>query len=540
MTTPPPWTLLDFAWLLAVVGLSSAACLAAGAELGATFDEPFYIDKGLDCWRTGSYRALMRAGTMPLPVDAQTLPIYLMERHRGYPVDPAREMADILPIARAMTLPFWWLLLLSSFRLARRLGGAWAGRFAVAFTACEPNLLAHAVLATTDIASTAALLAFADAVLRDREGTWRRRVFVPGLWYGVALLCKASALLFAPLILLVLAWPLARNWHGSRPRLIDLFQMAGIAAALLFAYCGSDWRTQASFVKWAEARPEQPGTAEVRIAARNLQIFPNAGEGLAMQIKHNVRGHGCYTLGEWHPRAVWYYFPVVFSQKLSEATLLLLPFAALFRTRRLANPAFLVALLLFAFSLTCRVQIGLRLQFPCVAFLIVGLAAAYSPKPGTRLRETINTIVMALSLLAALFTAAECHPHSLRYCNRFWGGAERAPDLLVDSNGDWGQGLPELKHWADDRGIERLPIWYYGADPAVYRAPFELSQINHWPNPTVAEVKRKVGPGGLFAVGVSLLNGCPDRRPKTLDVIAWLKGLPRIATVGTFAVFQID
>ncbi len=544
MTTSSPWSRLDIAWLLAVVGLSSTACLAAGAELGATFDEPFYIDKGLESWRTGSCRALMRAGTMPLPVDAQTLPIYLMERHRGYPVDPAREMADLLPIARAMTLPFWWLLLLSSFRLARRVCGAWAGRFAVAFTACEPNLLAHAALATTDIASTAALLAFAEAVLRGRAGTWRRRVLVPGLWYGVALLCKASALLFAPLILLVLAWPHVRSWRESRPRLVDLFQMAGIAAALLFAYCGSDWRTQASFVKWAEARPEQPGTAEVRIAARNLQIFPNAGEGLAMQIKHNVRGHGCYTLGEWHTRAVWYYFPVVFSQKLSEATLLLLAFAAAFRTRRLANPAFLIALVLFAFSLTCRVQIGIRLQFPCVAFLIVGLAAALNLPLSVSERgpggEVWLKLVMALSLVAALFTAAECHPHSLRYCNRFWGGAERAPDLLVDSNGDWGQGLPELKRWADGREIERLPVWYYGADPAVYRGPFELQQINHWPNPTVAEVKRKVGSGGLFAVGVSLLNGCPDRRPETLDVIAWLKGLPRIATVGTFAVFRID
>ena len=437
MTTPLRWTRLDCAWLIAVVGLSSAACLAAGAALGATFDEPFYIEKGLESWRTGSYRALMRAGTMPLPVDAQTLPIYLMERHRGYPVDPTREMADLLPIARAMTLPFWWLLLLSSFRLARRVGGVWAGRFAVAFTACEPNLLAHAALATTDIASTAALLAFAEALLRGRDGAWRRRVLVPGLWYGVALLCKASALLFAPLILLVLAWPFARSWRETRPRLVDLFQMAGIAAALLFAYCGSDWRTQASFVKWAEALPEQPGTAEVRMTARNLQIFPNAGEGLAMQIKHNVRGHGCYTLGEWHPRAVWYYFPVVFSQKLSEATLLLLAFAAVFRTRRLANPAFLIALLLLAFSLTCRVQIGIRLQFLCVAFLIVGLAAALIPPLSVSERgpggEVWLKIVMALSLLAALVIATESHPHGLRYCNRFWGGAERAPELLVDS-----------------------------------------------------------------------------------------------------------
>ena len=122
----------DIAWLLAVAGLSSALCLSAGRTLGATFDEPFYLEKGLEHWRTGSYRTLMRAGTMPLPVDAQTLPLHLWERHRGAPVD----FGDALPVVRAMNLPFWWLLLLSAFRLARRFGGPWAGRFAVAFIAC--------------------------------------------------------------------------------------------------------------------------------------------------------------------------------------------------------------------------------------------------------------------------------------------------------------------------------------------------------------------------------------------------------------------
>ncbi len=537
----------DIAWLLAVMGLSSALCLSAGRTLGATFDEPFYIEKGLEHWRTGSYRTLMRAGTMPLPVDLQTLPLHLWERERGTLFQPATDLGELLPVARAMTLPFWWLLLLNSFRLARRFGGPWAGRFAVAFTACEPNLLAHAALATTDIAVTAALLAFAESVLRGRDRPWRGRVLVPALWYGAALLCKASAALFCPLILLVLAWPIARTWGESKRRLLDLAQMFGIAAVAMFAYCGSDWQPQHSFVAWADSLPDSPGSAEVRFAAHNLKVFPNAGEGFVMQAKHNVRGHGCTTLGEWHPRAVWYYFPVVFSQKLTEPTLLLLAFALAFRTRRLANPMFIIALILFAFSLTCRVQIGIRLQFPCLAFLIIGLAVALPPLsvsergPGGEVSSRRwNFAVMGLSLLAALLVAGESWPDGLRYCNRFWGGAEQAPEQLTDSNCDWGQGLPELRRWAEERGIERLPIWYYGADPDARGAPFELIQVNHWPEPSIAGVREKVGKRRLLAVGLSLLNGCPDRRPETLAVIEWLKGQKRIATVGTTAVFVIE
>ena len=147
---------------------------------------------------------------------------------------------------------------------------------------------------------------------------------------------------------------------------------------------------------------------------------------------------------------------------------------------------------------------------------------------------------MGLSLIAALIVAAESCPDGLRYCNRLWGGAERAPELLIDSNFDWGQGLPELRRWADGRGLERLPLWYYGADPDVRKAPFDLMQVNHWPQPSVQAVREKVGPGRMLAVGLSLLNGCPDRRPATLAVIEWLKGQKRIATVGTTAVLEIE
>ena len=49
--------------------------------------------------------------------------------------------------------------------------------------------------------------------------------------------------------------------------------------------------------------------------SEHLRIFPNAGEGLAYQIKHNVRGHGVYLFGDWEPRAVWYYFPAALAIK---------------------------------------------------------------------------------------------------------------------------------------------------------------------------------------------------------------------------------
>ena len=51
---------------------------------------------------------------------------------------------------------------------------------------------------------TATLAAFTRASYAGRGGGWWRRILLPGLWYGVAVLCKLSALLYGGVILTVL------------------------------------------------------------------------------------------------------------------------------------------------------------------------------------------------------------------------------------------------------------------------------------------------------------------------------------------------
>src|SRR5262249_37561131 len=143
---------VDWLWLLAWGVASSAWCLSAAGQLGATFDEPDYLTQGLERWRTGSHQGLMKLGTMPLPVDLETLPLYLRERPSGIPTGLAGDWDRCLGLARAGTLVFWWVLLIYAGRAGRGLAGPWGGRLAVALVACEPSFLAHASLATTDIA----------------------------------------------------------------------------------------------------------------------------------------------------------------------------------------------------------------------------------------------------------------------------------------------------------------------------------------------------------------------------------------------------
>jgi hypothetical protein len=546
-------TRLDWFWLLAVGVCSSMVCVATARHNGATFDEPFYIAAGLESWRTGSNKVLLRAGTMPLPVDVQTLPLHVWERWRGERFEPVSDLPKLLPVARATNLVFWWLLLGYTWQLARLWSGAWAGRTVVVLIGFEPNLLAHAGLATTDIALTAGVLAAVFHFAVGRGGRWPTRVLIPGVAAGLAIACKASAITFVPLGWAVVAF--TRNLTPQPPALggnetgrlgfRDFFLTALVAAIVLFGYCGCDWAVEPSFVRWAAGLPDGPFTPAVRSLAHHLTIFPNAGEGIVQQIKHNIRGHGCYVLGEWHPRAVWYYFPVVLSAKLTEPVLILMAGLLLVCPHRLRTPAFGIAFAYLMFSFTCRVQLGIRLIFPFVAFLNLGIACAVFPvtcagnAPGaSQLFSTKWRWHAILYVLLNLGIAINLLSVGLRYRNRFWGESTPAAETLTDSNYDWGQGLPELAEWHSQQGVKKLFVWYYGTDPSILLPPFRVLPIHHMEEPSAERVRQQVG-SGYLAVSASMWTSCPDRRPETQAVIHWLKSLEPVAVLGTFTVYRM-
>src|SRR5262245_46736004 len=209
---------VDLVWLAAFAIASSAWCLTAAMHIGATFDEPFYIKAGLTSWRTGSNKLLMRAGTMTLPVDVQTLPIYLWERWRGAEFDPIADFHSVLPVARAANLLFWWILLVYAMRLGRAFAGAWGGRLSVTLIACDPNLLGHAALATTDIAAVACLLVLVYHYWCGLGCGWGRRVLVPGVCYAIAIQAKVSGLMFGMVAMATFGlWHLARTGQVAVP-----------------------------------------------------------------------------------------------------------------------------------------------------------------------------------------------------------------------------------------------------------------------------------------------------------------------------------
>jgi hypothetical protein len=512
---------LDLVWLLVLFLMSSLWCVTAAGRLGATFDEPTYLSRGLQAWQTGTHYYLLQLGTMPLPVDVQTLPLYLAECWRGRPWDPVADFETMLFWARVANLPFWALLLVYGWRIGHSLAGPWGGRLAATVLACEPNLLAHATLASTDLALTACLLAFLFHFRAGRDSDSRfRRVVVPGIWYGVALLAKASALAFAPIGMLAIE---AERWlreDAELPRrpilgrlrafVNDFLQVGLIGFVLIFLYCGTDWIQEPSFVAWARGLPEGPARTAMVWFAENLRIFSNAGVAIARQIKHNIQGHGSYILGQTDRRAIWYYFPVLLTIKLTVPFLLALLVLAAARVRGLWSWATAAAAALAVFSLTCRVQIGIRLLLPCVALAGIGLAAALvhavRAAEGLRRRRAWQLATSAgVTWVAAASLAA--WPHGLSYINELWGGRRDGYRHVSESNYDWGQGVPELARWQRRHGVADLHVWYFGTDPTVKRLPaMTVTQFHGIPVRDGADVLQWVA-GRHLAVSTTLLYG---------------------------------
>ena len=538
-------TAVDVIWLCCFAIASSIWCLTAAARLGPTFDEPSYLRWGLEHWQTGSYKSMMREGAMPLAIDLQTLPVYLSEHWRG----ASMPFAVSLQYARAVTLFFWWALLIYAMRAGRAIAGPWAGRITVALIACEPVLLGHAALATSDIAVTACLLALTVEFYRGRERRWIRRVMLPAVLLGVAILAKASALVFGPLCLLTIdtcriySHPDSLGQGETRDQCIkrsalDWMWILIGGVLVTFLYCGSDWKTEPTFIEWAQTLPAGKMQGAMLWISEHLRIFTNAGEGLVQQIKHNIRGHNAFILGHAYRRAVWFYFPTALTMKLTLTLLGSVAVIAAVRRQALRNWACAVAAVLLVYSLMCRVQIGVRLMLPLVVFLCVGVgaAAAVALRDSRGVERTLLVAWFVFAIPCSAFASLSVWPHGICFTNKLWGGTTNGYRMLSDSNYDWGQGLPDLRQWQRQHGVTEMHVWYFGTDPSVNEPPLRELPLHRVVDQSVVEATQ----GKIVAVSMTLLYGAYTISPgRAQEAAAFFQKLHPIDRTMTFLIYDL-
>lgn len=496
-------------------------------RVGLTSDEPVHIVSGLYYNLESDYRFQPENGLLPqrlealpwlwagLDVPQRDGPAWaradIWALGESLMLNAGDRGPTLLKASRLVTAGISTLLLLLIYSACRPLCGELGALAALTLAAFSPNLLAHAGLATSDTLGTLGLLVATLAWWRMCHRITAGRVLLAGLAAGLLALSKFTCVMLAPIgILLVLVRLMRRTslpWQMGRYRgrvrgwrRLGWLAGAGVGTAViagLVIWSGYGFRYRASvhasgqFIKpWEtilmrDPQPiglpqlGEPADAQVREIragvlqhalgfAREHRLLPEAwlyGLGFVAYHSHYRLS---YFDGEYRTTGWWQYFPVAWALKTPlggiAAWLLGLWAWSRMRTRgalayRLA-PWLATGGVVMVMAVAGSINIGLRhiLSVIAIVWLLAGVAASRGRWAAPRW----TTWALLVCVMSQLWSAIAVAPHYLAYFNPLAG--LRPDRWLVDSNLDWGQGLPELRRWQLRENVTRVFLAYFGSD----------------------------------------------------------------------------
>jgi 4-amino-4-deoxy-L-arabinose transferase-like glycosyltransferase len=487
--------LLEAFALAVVITVAVVRVAATHRTFSATADEPQHIAGGVD-WLRGGFDVWRRPGQWhvmgnpPLARIAVGLGPYLhgvrdtrlaevLHDGPGYEENLVSARRGVLPFLAALILLSWWL--------ARRTFGVGAGLAAAAAVSTLPPVLAHAGLATTDVAATASYVLALILALRFLEAPSLGRAAALGAGFGLAFVTKMSVTSLVPATLVVVL-------HRRRTEKVPLPATRGALAAEVGAATIAAGLVACAVYRFSFGRPDalaDPATltyladhcAGGGLARRLLGAVlhlpvpaPQIPDGMLVLCATNApKMSASYLLGRITLDGFPLFFPVALLVK-SPVPFLVLVFLGLRaavrdpsqgRWRRLA-PA-LVALTVLVLVLPSRINIGVRhvLQmYPLMAIYVgPGLEAlwrAARPRLGQALAVGLATWQLAIPFAAG--------PDYLPWFNLLAG--RHPEDVLLDSDLDWGQDLRRLERVLAERKVDHMSIAYFGpSDLCRHRLP---------------------------------------------------------------------
>ena len=439
---------------LILVALASLRIVTTYTVFNHTIDEPAHVACGMEWLDKGVYHYEVQHP--PLARVAAAMGPYLAGSRPSGAANMFQEGALILyrdnhydrnlALARLGILPFFWVAALVVYAWGRKYFGDLVAVAAVFLFTFLPPILAHAGLATTDMALTAFVGAsfLSGVAWLEKPGLLRSMLF--GACLGLAVLSKFSSLAFIPA-----AFAAALVWHlwSERPA-VSLVARRALQRALPFCLAA----VVGAGVVWAGYRFSYGNVGGIGLPA------PELFAGIQTVIEHNRQGHPTYLLGMHSRFGWWYYYPVVLAVKtpLPFLALLFAGAAICLGKARRANPAYWLPLafslgILF-FSLFSQINIGVRHVLPVyIGFSIVAaVAVVHLLEMSRRARWAAWTVGLLLVWHGA--TSALSHPDYIPYVNALAGSEPEK--ILVDSDLDWGQDMKRLAKRLHEVGARQV------------------------------------------------------------------------------------
>src|ERR1051325_3674706 len=494
-------------WIAAyalVIALGAWRVALTHRVFSETLDEPVHVACGYE-WLTG--RGYLTDPTPPpLARVLSAVPAVL----EGVP--PPKEQSDFvgkgndllyandryeknLARARMGNLLLFIIGMIAVASWAHRLFGAAVALLATALFASLPPILAHAGLATTDLAVATTLTITWIALDRWLDAPTLPRGALLGLAVALGVLSKFSFLLFFPVtaIVLLIVRFARRNASLSAKSLALALVVAFLTiwAGYRFSFGRIDAIPMGKFYLETPApRPLRPLAKWV--AERVPRPMPELFIGIGAVKMHDLDGHETYLLGRYSKHGWWYYFPVVFFFKTPLPFLILALWGVALLLRRRAEIA-LIPIALLLCVMPTSINIGIRHILPIYPPLCI--AAAYAAVTIWRTSRDAFGRTALVALLGWLFVGtAIAHPDYLAWFNEAAG--EHPEEIVVDSNLDWGQDVLRLARVVGQRDISKLWVLYNGnADLARHKLPADglipFTPVHGWV--AVSETSLKLG-----------------------------------------------
>jgi len=385
------------------------------------------------------------------------------------------------------------LLALVVFLMARECFGDWAALTALALVVFDPNILGNAALVTTDIGISLFFVAATWCFYRYVKQPTLTRLLVAAIVAGLLLATKHSAILFAPMMLLLIGYEVAAAPRGTRRR--TALRLGGafcaivvIGVLVLWSFYGFRYAARPAPLKMSTTladwvAPVGAFDSAVVNAIGRMHLLPESYLIGMVDVRRMADHYPTFIFGRNWPHGVWWYFPSVFAIKTTLGLLALTLVALLaigMRKLKLGREVVFVlvpALVYFITAIVFGMNIGSRhlLPFYAYLFILAGAAAAAVARSSRRW-----FIACAVLVAAHVVSSMTVYPNFMAYANEAFGGPAKLPMLLSDANIEWGQQLFQVKQWQDRHPNEEC--WFaYFVHPLIRTETYGI-RCHHLPN----------------------------------------------------------
>ena len=398
------------------------------------------------------------------------------------------------------------------FFWTRELGGNIAALLVLTIFSFCPTFLAHGRLVTTDVAASLGAIMGSYFWIKFLKNPSRKNIVLAGLIWGIAMLFKFSLILLVPLFafITVVAVLLKFQNRSLKEKFLGLIKYASYALLAAVIAVLVIWPVyQFHVLNYPVEKQVSDTTILLRsssfTALKNICIWMSGKPvlrplahyalGLLMATQRTAAGNTVYFMGMISASGWWYYFPIIYFLKIPLAFHILSLIALLWAVYMIKEPFWrrpfsritgwirnhfaefsmaIFVLIYWTTSLIGNLNIGVRHIMPTLPFIYIltalGIAGLMKTIKKQQVKKPQKIIAVLIGLLLAWYVGSSLSawPGYLSYFNEVAGGSDNGYKYAVDSNYDWGQDLKRLKKWADEKGIDKIYIDYFGGSNAKY------------------------------------------------------------------------